>query len=155
MCKNIEALKNSKNKIQQFKLNEKQSNGYTGRQHQGIPVVRVDDELGSRHRVEIWILGIRFVSHVQNLSLLSQKIGKNVPEDTFSIISGEMHSSLIIGRRFNQNSGSCEYLIRNYWGRPGRQRYHKSIEIEDLKSSMSTLIEELYIINSTLQNPVW
>ncbi|MGE5086429.1 MAG: C1 family peptidase [Bacillota bacterium] len=27
------------------------------------------------------------------------------------------HSSLIVGRRFNQKSGQCEYLVRNSWGK--------------------------------------
>ncbi|MFM6930381.1 MAG: C1 family peptidase [Bdellovibrio sp.] len=27
------------------------------------------------------------------------------------------HSSVIVGRRFNQSSGQCEYLIRNSWGK--------------------------------------
>lgn len=27
------------------------------------------------------------------------------------------HSSILVGRRFNQKSGQCEYLIRNSWGK--------------------------------------
>lgn len=27
------------------------------------------------------------------------------------------HSSIVVGRRFNQKSGQCEYLIRNSWGK--------------------------------------
>jgi len=27
------------------------------------------------------------------------------------------HSSLLVGRRFNQKSGQCEYLVRNSWGK--------------------------------------
>jgi hypothetical protein len=30
---------------------------------------------------------------------------------------GGLHSSLIVGRRFNSRTGACEYLIRNSWGR--------------------------------------
>lgn len=29
----------------------------------------------------------------------------------------QMHASVIVGRRFNEKSGQCEYLLRNSWGR--------------------------------------
>ena len=39
------------------------------------------------------------------------------------------HSSLIIGRRFNQGTGTCQYLVRNSWG-VKRGSYHRSIQTD-------------------------
>jgi hypothetical protein len=35
---------------------------------------------------------------------------------------GGLHSSLVVGRRFNASTGACEYLIRNSWGRSCRSQ---------------------------------
>ena len=43
-------------------------------------------------------------------------VGKDVSEGSFSSTSDKLHSSLIVGRRFNQSTRTCEYLIRNSWG---------------------------------------
>ncbi|KHD88644.1 MAG: hypothetical protein OM95_07510 [Bdellovibrio sp. ArHS] len=40
-----------------------------------------------------------------------------------------MHASVIAGRRFNEKSGQCEYLIRNSWGRGcGYDRHYECKE---------------------------
>ncbi len=36
--------------------------------------------------------------------------------DSDNVLTGS-HASIIVGRRFNNQSGSCEYLVRNSWGK--------------------------------------
>lgn len=43
---------------------------------------------------------------------------------------GELHTSLIVGRRWNQSANTCEFLIRNSWG-GGCLRYDPSHDCED------------------------
>ncbi|MFS4457658.1 C1 family peptidase [Bdellovibrio sp. HCB2-146] len=40
------------------------------------------------------------------------------------------HGSVIAGRRFNEKTGQCEYLLRNSWGR-GCFSYHSGYECKD------------------------
>jgi hypothetical protein len=42
----------------------------------------------------------------------------------------ELHTSSIIGRRWNSEKNSCEFLLRNSWGE-GCQRYDESIECQE------------------------
>jgi aminopeptidase C len=45
-----------------------------------------------------------------------------------SVLNG--HASSIIGRRFNEKTNSCEYLLRNSWGK-SCAGYHEDYECED------------------------
>ncbi len=47
-----------------------------------------------------------------------------------SIKISELHTSSIIGRRWNREKKSCEFLLRNSWGE-GCQRYDESIECQE------------------------
>jgi len=47
-----------------------------------------------------------------------------------SIKISELHTSSIIGRRWNAEKNSCEFLLRNSWGE-GCQRYDESIECQE------------------------
>ena len=42
----------------------------------------------------------------------------------------ELHTSSLVGRRWNQNTSSCEYLIRNSYGDKCENRYDQSYECE-------------------------
>lgn len=52
--------------------------------------------------------------------------GKNISTSALHGDGAEAHSSLIIGRRFNQKTKACEYLVRNSWG--ADYAYDSSIE---------------------------
>ena len=43
---------------------------------------------------------------------------------------GELHTSLIVGRRWNQSTKACEFLVRNSWG-GGCLRYDSSYDCEN------------------------
>ena len=40
------------------------------------------------------------------------------------------HFSTVVGRRFNSSTNSCEYLVRNSWGR-GCEGYDERLECEE------------------------
>lgn len=54
----------------------------------------------------------------------------NVLYDHNSRPSVYQHSSVIAGRKFNQKTGQCEYLIRNSWGR-GCSQYDPNLSCEE------------------------
>lgn len=62
------------------------------------------------------VVGINFNPHMLG--------DKNVAR-----ISSE-HSTLLVGRRFNPKTRTCEYLMRNSWG-PSPLYYDKSYDVED------------------------
>lgn len=55
------------------------------------------------------------------------------------------HESVVVGRRFNNTKGECEYLVRNSWGR-GCHSYDRSLSCEEgnLWVPKSVLVKGLY-----------
>lgn len=55
---------------------------------------------------------------------------ENLSDIYFNPPSNSPHVSTLVGRRFNEESGQCEYLLRNTWGR-GCGGYHSSYTCEE------------------------
>ena len=66
--------------------------------------------------------------NAQNPSAIEMKSA--ILKDSMATYSGGNHSVMAIGRRFNERSGQCEYLIRNSWG-PGKFTHDPIYERDD------------------------
>ncbi|GEM_PF-6603432 len=91
------------------------------------------------------------LNQVDELLTRGDIVGFSYPTTLLGVLSenSELHASTLVGRRWNQETNSCQYLIRNSWGMNCHPAYRNAglecdqgniwVERRDLAENMGTI----------------